>query len=137
MVRVDPGLPLLQLDFVVDGAVLVNLLENAMKYTAPGQTISIHAFRDGDRAAIEVANEGVGIAPEDVDHIFEKFYRVQGATGSAPAPGWASLFVAAWWKRMAGTSVLDCRSRIGGDLPHRVARRCVAAAGTGSRGADA
>jgi two-component system sensor histidine kinase KdpD len=78
-VRVDPGLPLLRLDFVLMEQVLVNLLENAMKYTTSGQTITIHAFRDGDRAAIEVANEGVGLAPEDLDHIFEKFYRVQGS----------------------------------------------------------
>jgi two-component system sensor histidine kinase KdpD len=79
IVRVDPGLPLLQLDFVLMEQVLVNLLENAMKYTAPGQTIRISAFRDGDWVAIEVGNEGVGLAPEDLDHIFEKFYRVQGS----------------------------------------------------------
>jgi two-component system sensor histidine kinase KdpD len=66
IVRVDPGLPLLQLDFVLMEQVLVNLLENAMKYTTPGQTISIHAFRDGDRAIEQ--QRGCRIA-EDVDHI--------------------------------------------------------------------
>ncbi len=79
IVRVEPGAPLLRLDFVLMEQVLVNLLENAMKHTPPGKTISLSILRDGEQIIIEVADEGEGIAPEDLDHIFEKFYRVQGS----------------------------------------------------------
>jgi len=79
IVRVEPGAPLLRLDFVLMEQVLVNLLENAMKHTPPGETISLSVFRDGEQIITEVADEGEGISPEDLDHIFEKFYRVQGS----------------------------------------------------------
>ncbi len=79
IVRVEPGAPLLRLDFVLMEQVLVNLLENAMKHTPPGKAIRLSVFRDGEQIIIEVADEGEGIAPEDLEHIFEKFYRVQGS----------------------------------------------------------
>lgn len=70
--------------------VFVNLIGNAFKFTPEGRRITV-AVRGTDSAggeawATEVADTGVGIAPEDVPHVFERFY--QGARGQSPSlPG--------------------------------------------------
>jgi CheY-like chemotaxis protein/two-component sensor histidine kinase len=60
---------------------LNNLLANAVKYTPPGGAISITLEKTEDTACISVADTGAGIAPEDLPHIFEKYFR--GAQKSA------------------------------------------------------
>ena len=68
-------------DLVVNGdsekltRMIVNLIDNAIKYTPEGSTITLSLFRDGDWACLEVADNGVGIAPEHLPHIFDRFYR--------------------------------------------------------------
>ncbi len=54
--------------------VLVNLIDNAIKYTPPGSSIRIATCKQGRMAHIEVADDGPGIPPEDREKIFEKFY---------------------------------------------------------------
>ncbi|MGH8056653.1 MAG: ATP-binding protein, partial [Candidatus Entotheonellia bacterium] len=76
MVEVEPGLPMLWLDFVLVEQVLVNLLENAAKYSPPGNTIRVHARRDHQAVIVEVADGGVGVPPGELERIFDKFYRV-------------------------------------------------------------
>ena len=67
----------------LDGAlaehIFINLLENALRYTPAGSPISIAATRAGDHLEVEVADGGPGFSPEDLDKIFEMFYR--GSTG--------------------------------------------------------
>jgi signal transduction histidine kinase len=58
---------------------LENLIDNAIKYTPEGGTITLSLFRDGDWALMEVADTGVGIAPEHLPHAFDRFYRVDKA----------------------------------------------------------
>jgi signal transduction histidine kinase len=58
------------------GQLLENLIDNAIKYTPEGGTITLSLFRDGDWARMEVADTGAGIAPEHLPHIFDRFYRV-------------------------------------------------------------
>jgi PAS domain S-box-containing protein len=58
--------------------VLTNLLGNAVKYTPPGKRIRICLERDTDEARVAVIDEGVGIAPEYHDRIFERFRQVDG-----------------------------------------------------------
>lgn len=65
----------------VDGApdelarVFVNLIENAFKYSGCPESIEISLMLVGNQVAIEVADCGVGIAPEHLPHVFERFYR--------------------------------------------------------------
>ncbi len=58
---------------------LGNLVDNAMRYTPEGGTISLSLFRGGEWACLEVTDTGVGVAPEHLPHIFDRFYRVDKA----------------------------------------------------------
>lgn len=75
--EVETNLPLLQLDFVLIEQVLVNLIENAAKYSPPLSAITLRAFRAGGQVVIEVEDEGIGIPAEDLEKVFDKFYRVE------------------------------------------------------------
>lgn len=52
------------------------LLDNAVKYTHPGGSIRVRCRRDGARCEFEVSDTGIGMAPEHLDRIFERFYRI-------------------------------------------------------------
>jgi len=58
---------------------LGNLVDNAIKYTPEHGTIMLSLFRDGEWARLEVADTGIGIAPENQPHIFDRFYRIDKA----------------------------------------------------------
>jgi two-component system, OmpR family, sensor histidine kinase KdpD len=70
-------LPMLDLDPVLFEQVLFNLLDNAAKYSPNGTTILIQSWRDRDSVCLQVLDEGDGIPPTELEHIFDKFYRVQ------------------------------------------------------------
>ncbi|MCB0105447.1 MAG: hypothetical protein KDE53_06050, partial [Caldilineaceae bacterium] len=81
-IMIPPDLPLVQMDFVLMEQVLVNLLHNAATYTPPGTPIEIRAVIEQGWLKLTVADRGPGIPPDQLDKIFEKFYRVPGtATG--------------------------------------------------------
>jgi two-component system sensor histidine kinase KdpD len=75
--ELETDMPMLALDPVLFEQVLFNLLDNAAKYAPANTLIRITARRDGGAAVIQVYDEGDGIAPDDVEHIFDKFYRAQ------------------------------------------------------------
>jgi two-component system, OmpR family, sensor histidine kinase KdpD len=56
---------------------LVNLVENAVKYSTPGKAIHLRAQRDGPQVVLSVEDEGPGIAREDLPFVFERFYRAE------------------------------------------------------------
>jgi two-component system sensor histidine kinase KdpD len=85
-INIPEELPLIPLDFVLIERVLVNVIDNAMKYSPPDSPIEIHAQLAGAFLEMAVADHGSGIPPEDLKRIFDKFYRVQrpdnvGGTG--------------------------------------------------------
>jgi two-component system, OmpR family, sensor histidine kinase KdpD len=82
-VTVPPDAPLVPMDFVLLTSVLVNLLDNALKYSPPGSPIELRAHVASGHMEIEVADRGVGLPPEDLTRIFEKFYRVPQAGQSS------------------------------------------------------
>jgi two-component system sensor histidine kinase KdpD len=67
--------------------VLFNLLDNAAKYSPPDTTISIRSLRDRDSVSLQVADEGEGIPPEELESVFDKFYRVQKIDHVRPGTG--------------------------------------------------
>ncbi len=58
---------------------VVNLLDNAIKYSGKGRAITVTAEQNETEVVIRVADDGVGIAPQDLSRIFERFYRVDRA----------------------------------------------------------
>jgi two-component system sensor histidine kinase KdpD len=77
MIEIPDGLPLINLDAVLIAQVLKNLLDNAGKYSQPGDPITISARISGQQIEIAVKDCGMGIPKEDLEHVFDKFYRVQ------------------------------------------------------------
>lgn len=75
--RIPRDLPLVPMDDVLVEQVLVNLLDNALKYTPPGSPISINAVATDRAASVEVADRGPGLSSGEEDKVFEKFYRGQ------------------------------------------------------------
>ena len=71
------------LDVVVDPAAieqaLINLLDNAVKYSGDSREITVRVYATNEEAVIEVADNGIGITAQDQRRIFEKFYRGSGA----------------------------------------------------------
>lgn len=59
--------------------VITNLLDNAMRYTKSGDTIKISTYNDTNNLYIKVSDTGVGIAKEHINHIFDRFYKVDQA----------------------------------------------------------
>ncbi|HLJ73996.1 MAG TPA: HAMP domain-containing sensor histidine kinase, partial [Thermoanaerobaculia bacterium] len=57
------------------GRLFLNLIDNAVKFTPDGGTVTLRSFRDGDHYAVEVTDNGPGIPPSDQPHIFERFFR--------------------------------------------------------------
>lgn len=84
---------------------LVNLLDNAIKYSAPDTRIEVRlALRAAD-VAIGIEDQGGGIAAEAMPHLFEPFFQVGGTRGDpALGVGSACRSCGPWWRAMAGWS---------------------------------
>jgi len=55
--------------------ILFNLAQNSLRHTSPGGLVAVAIFQSADRIQVDVADTGEGISPEDMPHIWEKFYR--------------------------------------------------------------
>jgi two-component system, OmpR family, sensor kinase len=87
-----------------------NLLDNALKFTRPGDTVEVRAFEDGSTLAVEIADTGPGISEEDLPHVWEELYRGMGARG-IPGSGLGLALVRAVAERHNGQ--VNLRSRAG------------------------
>ena len=81
-VDISEGLPMVSMDAVLIGQALVNLLDNAGKFSPPGTPILIQATQKGDELHLSVQDQGPGVAVEELERIFDKFYRGSAATSS-------------------------------------------------------
>lgn len=96
-------LPMLQLDAVLFEQVLFNLLDNAAKYSLPDTTISIRSRRERDQVVLEVADEGAGIPPDELESVFDKFYRAQKGDHVRPGTGLGLAISRGFVEAMHGT----------------------------------
>jgi len=68
--------------------ILTNLVSNAIKFTPSGGVVHVALSRDGDSASLVVRDSGLGIAPDQIAHVFERFYRVdESMTRTQPGTG--------------------------------------------------
>lgn len=67
----------IQIDTVLMNRVISNLIENAIKYAGKEKTVLIKTWDDAEWVYVEVKDNGVGVGPDDLAHIFDKFYRVK------------------------------------------------------------
>jgi len=73
------------------GLILGNLVENAIRYSPVGGAVSIRSSVTGGRARIEVWDEGVGLAPTELERVFERFYRSPGDTSNGTGLGLSTV----------------------------------------------
>jgi K+-sensing histidine kinase KdpD len=78
--RMAEGVPLAFFDPVLVEQVIINLVENAVRYAGPASPIELSVRPQGESLLVEVADRGPGVAPGDEERVFEKFYRAPGAT---------------------------------------------------------
>ncbi len=86
---------------------LLNLVTNAIKYTPGGGKVSIGLVDQGEVAAIIIGDNGIGIPPADLPHIFDRFYRVDTArsrTGERPGSG-LGLAITKWIAEAHGGTI--------------------------------
>ncbi|HTR20315.1 MAG TPA: ATP-binding protein [Gemmatimonadales bacterium] len=102
----------------VDGTrirqLLLNLLTNAVKYTPPGGRVRLWMERENGRVKLGVSDTGIGIAPGDLPHIFDRFWRADSArtrTGERPGVG-LGLAICKWIAEAHGGSI-EVQSRPG------------------------
>ena len=119
--------------------VLGNLLSNAFKFTARGGRVSLNVSRHGDEVRMLVRDTGAGIAPEQLPHIFEKFYQADTSTPSALRGAGLGLAIAkSIVTAHGGTITVESRLGVGTtfdiQLPVRVVRRGPSLASSGVSG---
>jgi two-component system sensor histidine kinase KdpD len=83
--------------------VLVNLLDNAVKYSPPGGLISVSGRLAGDRVSLSVTDEGIGIAPDDLPYVFDSFYRARRQDRVGPGTGLGLAIARGLMEAMGGT----------------------------------
>ena len=86
-VTIEPGLPAIRGDSGLTEQMVFNLLDNANKYSPPGTPTAVHARRDGTAIVLTIRDQGDGIPRQDLDRIFEKFYRGKQGDGRSAGTG--------------------------------------------------
>jgi len=111
------------------------LLDNACKFTAAGGTIVVRLELTPKLATLSVEDSGIGIAPEEQQRVFERFYRVRGDKADQKAGTGLGLSLAAWIAEQHRTSV-ELYSSVGSGTRFSLALQRVES-GVGSREVDA
>jgi len=98
---------------------LMNLVQNAIRYSPRGKTITLRGVTKGDSVLIEVADEGPGIAPEHREKIFARLYRVEVARSRAEGGVGLGLAIVKWAVGRTGGTV-ELESEVGRGSVFRV-----------------
>lgn len=115
--RVETGaLPTLTADPDRIRQILANLLSNAIRHTPVGGRITLRAAHQGDQVIIEVADTGSGIAPEDLDHVFDRFYRADRSRARSTGGTGLGLTISRSLARLHGGDLTAANGPDGGAL---------------------
>jgi signal transduction histidine kinase len=90
----DDGLPLVDVDHDRIQQVLINLVGNAIQYTNPPGAVSVSARVAGPLVQVDVTDTGIGIAPADLPHVFDRFFRVDRSRARAGGGSGLGLTIA-------------------------------------------
>ncbi len=112
--KMAPSLPVRQLDPDRVNQILYNLITNAIRYTHPGTAILLQTEPVGKRVRLIIADEGPGIAPEDLDHIFEQFYRGDKSRNRASGGSGIGLSLAKSFVEAQGGTITARNRKEGG-----------------------
>ncbi len=82
---------------------LTNIVENAAKYSPVGAGIALRVTTERNMVAMALADEGIGIPPEDLDHVFDSFYRAKRGDRVAPGTGLGLAIAQGFVQAMGGT----------------------------------
>jgi two-component system sensor histidine kinase BaeS len=111
------GMPQVDADPVRAREILSNLIANALRYTPDGGRITVVARAEDPGVAIEVRDTGGGIAPEQIDRIFDRFYKSAESRGAGLGLAIAKQLVEAHGGRISATSVVGEGTTIRFTLP--------------------
>jgi two-component system, OmpR family, sensor histidine kinase KdpD len=124
-IELPETLPVLSVDPVLFEQVLVNLLENASRYTPTGSPLEIAARKDDTLVVIEIRDSGRGFAPGTEERVFEKFFRGDHGAGSGAGLGLpicraiveahGGIIIAE--NRTTGGALVRIRLPLGGQMP--------------------
>lgn len=109
-----PGLPARQLDPDRLNQVLYNLITNAIRYTTPRTAILLQTEPAGERVRLIIADEGPGIASEDLPHVFEQFYRGDKSRNRASGGSGIGLSLAKSFVEAQGGTITARNRKEGG-----------------------
>ncbi len=102
-VNIAPEAAHAQADPALLEQVMVNLLDNAVKYAPPDSHIRVSAGRAGNKVRLSVADAGVGIAPNELDAVFDSFFRASRGDRVASGTGLGLAIAKAFTEAMGGT----------------------------------
>jgi len=110
----EPDVPTVVTDRHMLCRVVQNLLDNALKYSPEGSPCDLHAVRSGDAVEIEVADRGIGIPPEEIGRIFERFYQADPVADRASGGvGLGLSLVHGLVTALAGTIDVESKAGVG------------------------
>lgn len=102
----------IQVDTVLMNRVISNLIENALKYAGKGKKVWVKTWDDAEWVYVEIRDNGVGIGPDDLDHIFDKFYRVKNDSTHAIKGSGLGLYLVKYFIELHN-GVITASSQLG------------------------
>jgi two-component system phosphate regulon sensor histidine kinase PhoR len=76
--------------------IVLNLVDNAIKFTPPGGHVAVSVLKDANTAVLEVQDDGVGIPPDSLPHVFERFYRTDPSRSNRAEGAGLGLSLVKW-----------------------------------------
>ncbi len=119
--ELQADMPMLELDAVLFEQVLFNLLDNAAKYAPAGSLIQLQSWRETNSVCLQILDEGDGIPADELENVFDKFYRAQKGDHIRPGTGLGLAISRGFVEAMHGTiSAANRSDRTGAVLTIRL-----------------